>query len=259
MNNNVPTFTPPVQTFTPPTRAHNGPVCYYHQDEPAVAKCARCGKYICQDCFDSYGVTNDDQYAGQALCYDCTKELVAENVKVLKKQKAKIIALFVATIIGMAIGAMFFTESAAAGFICMFWFGSFWNWLKNTFITWWNDPNGRSLAGFIGAGIGGLIVAPFVTIKKVIECIVYWVKTSKFIESDSEALRQMTDYMEYTMVRNQNRGVDIETLLKENSQLANNSVAQMARTQTEDQIEAHMRGCLATINENGEIIRNFAA
>lgn len=49
----IPTFTPPVPTFTPPTNnapAHNGPVCYYHKDEPAVAKCARCGKFLCQDC-----------------------------------------------------------------------------------------------------------------------------------------------------------------------------------------------------------------
>ena len=59
------------------------------------------------------------------------------------------------------------------------------------------------------------------------------------------------------MVRNQNKGVDIETLLQQNSQLADNSVAQMARTQSEEQIEASMRNCVATINENGEIIRSF--
>ena len=65
----VPTFTPPTPTFTPPADTKptfNGPACYYHKDEPAVAKCARCGKFICQDCFDNYGVTNDE-YAGQAL------------------------------------------------------------------------------------------------------------------------------------------------------------------------------------------------
>ena len=56
----VPTFTPPTPTFTPPVDAKptfNGPACYYHKDEPAVAKCARCGKFICQDCFDNYGVS----------------------------------------------------------------------------------------------------------------------------------------------------------------------------------------------------------
>ena len=63
-------FTPPAQTFTPPTRTHNGAVCYYHQDEPAVAKCARCGKYICKDCAEAYTVTSGE-YANQCLCYDC--------------------------------------------------------------------------------------------------------------------------------------------------------------------------------------------
>lgn len=40
----IPTFTPPTQTFTPPkTPVHNGPVCYYHNDEPAVAQCVKYG------------------------------------------------------------------------------------------------------------------------------------------------------------------------------------------------------------------------
>ena len=97
----------------------------------------------------------------------------------------------------------------------------------------------------------------WVTITNTIYYITYLKQTSGFIESDQAALRQMQDYMEYTMIRNQNRGVDIETLLKENSQLTDNTVAQMARTQTEEQIEASMRSCVATINENGEIIRSF--
>lgn len=97
----------------------------------------------------------------------------------------------------------------------------------------------------------------FSTVSNTIYYITYLKQTSGFIESDQAALRQMQDYMEYTMIRNQNRGVDIETLLKENSELADNSVAQMARTQTEEQIEASVRSCVASINENGEIIRSF--
>lgn len=37
----VPTFTPPTPTFEPPKNEKpqfNGPACYYHKDEPAVAK-----------------------------------------------------------------------------------------------------------------------------------------------------------------------------------------------------------------------------
>lgn len=271
----APTFTPPAQTFTPPSRSFNGPSCYYHTDEPAVASCARCGKYLCQDCFDSYGVSSGE-YAGNALCYDCTKELVAENVEILKQNKSKITVTFVAAIIGMVIGGIIgiaVSSSAHAGFggTLLFFFlfamigGSFWTFLKNWFIRIGAAMEGGgcnliSLA--VGIIIGGVIeevLSIYRTIRKVIECIVYLKRTSGFIESDSQALRQMDDYMEYTLVRNKNRGVDIETLLQQNSQLANNSVAQMARTQSEEEIEANMRNCVATINENGEIIRNFAA
>ena len=47
-NQGIPTFTPPedvAPVFTPPkTPQHDGPVCYHHPSEPAVARCARCGK-----------------------------------------------------------------------------------------------------------------------------------------------------------------------------------------------------------------------
>ena len=267
----APTFTPPAQTFTPPRNVHNGPVCYYHQDEPAVAQCARCGKYLCQDCFDSYGVSSGD-YAGQALCYDCTQQLVAENVEILKSNNSKITVTFVMTIIGMVFGAIMGGAFTSGGgnvglgiFIGAMIGGCFWTFIKGWFSRIGGAISGGGfnlvsiLIGFILGFFIEAIISIYRTIRKVIECIVYLKRTSGFIESDSQCLRQMADYMEYTMVRNQNKGVDIETLLKENSQLANNSVAQMARTQTEEQIEASMRNCVASINENGEIIRSFAA
>ena len=73
----VPTFTPPAAPqFTPPARpAFSGPACHFHSDEPAVRRCARCGKPICQDCVDNYQVTNDE-YEGKPLCYDCCQALL---------------------------------------------------------------------------------------------------------------------------------------------------------------------------------------
>ena len=86
----IPVFEPPVAPqFTPPVRTvRDGPSCYYHEDERAVARCARCGKLICQDCCDNYKVI-DGEFAGKALCYDCCKAIVAENVELLKKNKTK--------------------------------------------------------------------------------------------------------------------------------------------------------------------------
>ena len=268
----APTFTPPARTFTPP--AHSGPVCYYHPDEPAVAKCARCGKYLCQDCFDSYGVTNDEQYGGKALCYDCTKDLVAENVAVLTKNKRKIKMQFIVSLVGIVLGLIIgisigadggFGSAVLTGIIGAAIGGVFLSAMKAFFSMVW-DVIKIAVSGNFGvltvlSIIWNIIVlifkCLFTTISNTIYYIVYLKRTSGFIESDQASLRQMEDYMEYTMVRNQNKGVDIETLLQQNSQLANNSVAQMARTQTEEQIEASMRNCVASINENGEIIRSF--
>lgn len=270
----APKFTPPAQTFTPPRQTHNGPVCYYHQDEPAVAQCARCGKYLCQDCFDSYGVTNDERYGGKALCYDCTQELVADNVAQLTRNKNKIKVQFIVSLVGIVLGFIIgiaagaeggFGSAILTGIIGAAIGGVFLSAMKAFFSMVW-DVIKIAFSGNFGiltifSIIFNIIVlifkCLFTTISNTIYYISYLKRTSGFIESDQAALRQMQDYMEYTLIRNQNRGVDIETLLKQNSELADNSVAQMARTQTEEQIEASMRNCVATINENGEIIRSF--
>ena len=270
----APTFTPPAPTFTPPK--HTGPVCHYHKDEPAVAKCARCGKPICQDCYDNYGV-NDDMYKGRALCYDCCRELVAQNVKDLKKNKAKIMFQFILSLIGIVIGFILGMSagisggSVGSGFLAGFIYacigGVFLRALKAFFSLIWEAIK-IALEGQFGlitilSILWQILVITvkciWLTITNTIDYIVYLKRTSGFIESDSAALQQMADYMEYTMIRNQNRGVDLDTLLKQQSELADNSYAQMVRDQGEEQAEAHLRGCVASINENGEIIRDFAA
>lgn len=293
-NDAVPIFTPPTPTFTPPTHAkpHNGRTCHYHTSEPAVARCARCGKYICEDCYDNYGVTSGE-YEGQALCYDCCRELVAANVKDLTRNKRKIKFHFILSIIGMSIGFIlgffvpvfaaigegaFSGELLGASFITgliyagiggvffsfmKFYFRCMWIFLKESIKSLFN---GGGIAAIIGLTIGltfRIIIEAFksiyYTIRNTIDYIKYLKETSGFIESDTAALQQMADYMEYTMIRNQNRGVDLETLLNQKSELADNSYARMVLEQGEAQAEAHIRDCVASINENGEIIRDFAA
>lgn len=277
--NDIPTFAPPAQTFTPPSnsaRSNTGPVCYYHNDEPAVAKCAKCGKFLCKDCFDSYGVSNDE-YAGQALCYDCCHALVADNVKTLKKQKAKIIAMYVFTLIGMIFGAIIGAGVAADGgavggeaaaviiiwaFIC----GCFWTFIKNVFLILGNTLKNIAKGAWLGAilwffidMIKAIFLAVWGTIQKLFYYTKHLIKTSGFIKSDTAALQNMQEYMEYTLVRSQNKGVDLETLMGDNSVLANNSFARIVQSEGEDAAEASIRNCVASINENGEIIRSFAA
>ena len=273
----VPTFTPPTPTFTPPVDAKptfNGPACYYHKDEPAVAKCARCGKFICQDCFDNYGVSSGD-YASQALCYDCCQQLVAANVDELKRNKGKIMFQFILSIIGMVIGFIFGMSAGiesgdvgsgfVTGLICAGVGGVFLSALKAFFSLTWEVIKIAFAGQF---GILTILSIIFQTIVIVFKCIwitisntFYYIKylreTSGFIDSDTNALQQMKDYMEYTMIRNQNRGVDLETLLNQKSELADNSYARMVQEKGEEGAEAALRDCVATINENGEIIRSF--
>ena len=266
----IPTFTPPTPTFTPPKNTKpdfNGPACSYHKDEPAVAKCARCGRYICQDCFDNYGVSSGE-YAGKALCYDCCQQIVAENVADLKKNKNKIMLQFIVSIIGMVFGMIVSISSGggvAGAVIGLAVGGVLLSALKVFFSLVW-DVIKIAVSGQFGVltvlsiiwNILVLIVKCLITtVSNTVYYINYLVKTSGFINSDTQALQQMADYMEYTMIRNQNRGVDIDTLLNQKSELADNSYAQMVQQRGEEGAEAAMRECVATFNEHGEIIRNF--
>lgn len=274
----VPTFTPPTPTFEPPKDAKpqfNGPACSYHKDEPAVAKCARCGRYICQDCFDNYGVSSGE-YAGKALCYDCCQNLVAENVDNLKFNKGKIMIQFIISIVGMVIGLIFGVSIGssldAQGAELIVWAiigigvgGVLLSALKVFFSLVWDvikiAVSGRfgflTVLSIIWNILVLIVKCIFTTISNTIYYIKYLKRTSGFIESDTAALQQMADYMEYSMIRNQNRGVDIETLLDQKSELADNSYARMVQEKGEEGAEAALRDCVATINENGEIIRNF--
>ena len=266
----IPTFTPPTPTFTPPKNTKpdfNGPACSYHKDEPAVAKCARCGRYICQDFFDKYGVSSGE-YAGKALCYDCCQQIVAENVADLKKNKNKIMLQFIVSIIGMVFGMIVGISSGggvvgaviglAVGGVLLsalkVFFSLVWEVIK---IAVSGQFGGLTVLSIIWNILVLIVKCLITTVSNTVYYINYLVKTSGFINSDTQALQQMADYMEYTMIRNQNRGVDIDTLLNQKSELADNSYAQMVQQRGEEGAEAAMRECVATFNEHGEIIRNF--
>lgn len=276
--NTAPTFTPPAAPkFTPPPRpAFSGPACHFHSDEPAVRRCARCGKPICQDCVDNYQVTNDE-YAGKPLCYDCCQELVSDNISTLTANLNKIKFQFGLSIVGIVIGFFIglsagisggdFGAGLLAGLIYGCVGGVFLSAMKAFFSLMW-DAIKIAFAGQFGIlTIISIIVqifvimikCVFVTISNTIHYIIYIKKTNGFIESDTAFLQQIKDYMEYTLVRNKYEGVDIETLLAQESSLADNSFARMVQEKGEDQAEAHLRGVTATINEHGEIIRSFAA
>ena len=264
----VPVFTPPeddIPTFAPPvetTPQFSGPACFHHEFEPAAGTCARCGKYICRDCIEAYTVASGE-FENQPLCYDCCQELVSENVELLKQQKKDITKMFILTGLGMLVGACIGAAGGVVGALIGFLVGgALWTAIKaigRCFKNIWDSGTSGGAVVSILILLKDLVICAIITIKKVVQCIIHLTRTSKFIEEDTQALAEMKDYMEYTQVISRNKGVDLETLMGQGSELYNNSYAQMVSTQGEEAADAHLRQAATRIAENGEIIRNFDA
>lgn len=275
----VPIFTPPTPTFEPPKDAKpqfNGPACYYHKDEPAVARCPRCGKNLCKDCADSYGFTSGE-YAGQSLCYDCTVEIWKNDEAVLEQNYSKIKSQRILCIVGVIIGAIIgfmwgISDSissaliltvgcAAVGGSVSVYFKGLITHIPGCFVSTGNIVLSLciGIAKFMFWMVAYAIVALVETVRKLISYTAYMKKTENYVEQNNRAMQSLKDYMEYTLVRNQNKGIDIKTLLAEDSKLADNSFAHMVQEQGEDAAEASIRQQVAYINEFGEVVRDFAA
>ena len=174
-------------------------------------------------------------------------------------------------VIGFIFGMSMGVESGdigsgfVAGLVCACIGGVFLSAMKAFFSLTW-DVIKIAFSGNFGwltvlSIIWNIIVIVFkciwITVSNTIQYIIYLKKTSGFIEEDSACLQQMRDYMEYTLVRNQNKGVDLETLMNEGSELYNNSYAQAVRNNGEAAADAALRQATTRIAENGEIIRDF--
>lgn len=276
----VPTFEPPknTPTFTPPSSpAFNGPSCDWHTDEPAVANCSRCGRPICRDCAEAYTVSGGE-YKGHALCYDCIQALIKEQSSELEGNyatiKSRTILVVVGVIIGLFIGFFWGATSRDAGvtFIyaiaCAAIGGSFANFCRNFFsqVPAMFTSTGN-LALSIGIGLGKLVVFLIIdavkalveTVQKLVSYGRYLSRTKNILEENQQALDQIEAFMQYTLVRSQNKGVDLETLMSENSELFNNSYAQQVRANGEQAADAALRNSATVIAANGEIVRDFAA
>lgn len=281
--NNIPTFTPPqndIPTFTPPKQDQsNAARCYYHNDEVAVGKCVRCGKKLCKECCDTYGFSSG-QYAGHTLCYDCTQAIVQEDIAQLQANYRTIKLQYILTLIGVAIGAFIGLSAGISDgslgiggtLIVMLIFaavgGCFYTFIRNyisTLPNWFTSTGNLvlSICIFVLKACVYLFIeyirAIFTTSSKLYRFITYMKRTEHIIENNQADLQRLKDYMEYTLVRSRNQGVDLDSLMKEGSELYNNSFAQMVQEQGEEQAERTASGWITTIAENGEIIRSFAA
>lgn len=276
----IPTFEPPknTPTFTPPsTPTFSGPSCDWHNDEPAVANCSRCGRPICRDCVEAYTV-DGGKYAGRALCYDCIQALIKEQSSELQENyatiKSRTILVVAGVIIGLFVGIFWGATSRDVGatlvyaIACAAIGGSFANFCRNFFsqVPAMFTSTGNlvlsiciGLAKFVVFLIIDAVKALIETVQKLVSYGRYLSRTKNILEENQQALDQIEAFMQYTLVRSQNKGVDLETLMNENSELFNNSYAQQVRANGEQAADAALRSSATIIAANGEIVRDFAA
>lgn len=268
----IPVFTPPtddIPIFTPPPEgSFTGPACFHHKDFPAVDNCVRCGKPVCQDCKEAYGVVSGE-YAGRCLCYTCCRELVRENVEYHKKLQKKLITLAIGTGIGMIFGfGVFISYGIGPAIFGMLWFGSFWNWIKQTFLSYREDKKKRpedydggygSFMSILILAAVQLLLAPVYTVLKIFRTTMDLIRANKIIQQDSAALTEIDAYMEYTVICQRNAGASLNSLMAEGGELHDNIYAINLRDNGEAAADESLRRCTTTIAENGEIIRRYAA
>ena len=258
-------------------RTSSGVGCYHHPSQQAVAKCRICDKGLCKDCYDVYGVSTGE-YAGKALCYDCTTELVAQNVAGVEKRRKSIRFAWKAMIVGASIGFLIglvglFSNPMPEGLfafllsigIC----GSLIYILVDildtfifTIISWWKTRHEEGSA--LGAVIFFMLysawkiaISPVVTIYRIIKFTKEIKQCDEIIASDSRTIQEMRDYFAYTQAMEENEDIDLATLASEGSELYNNSYAQNVLSKGEQAAQAQLRQGVVQIAANGEIIRSF--
>jgi len=273
-----------VAASSPVKLGSNKKGCYYHPSQDTATRCAKCRKRICRNCIEDYGVSIGE-YAGDALCYDCTTELVAKNVTFIDMFRKDVHKERQWMIAGGVLGAILLSFIAigngadGAGAILALFFGAAIGGSVGTIIT------SMFAVGDIGEGIArnifganqdnagatgcvfGLIalafmcmVAPIVTIYRFSKRSNQINQFDEIISSDALALRQMRDYFAYTLAMEQSagRGVDLALLASQDGELFDNSYAKSVLANGEQAARAQLRSSVVRIAENGEIIRSAA-
>lgn len=74
--------------------------CTTHSNRPAVYECDRCGKPICESCYNDFDIASE----GEHLCSECYKNAVRDEIAEVKSLKGMVIREFVFIIIGLLVG-----------------------------------------------------------------------------------------------------------------------------------------------------------
>jgi len=241
----------------------SGMACYHHPSQQAVAECKVCGKGICKNCNDVYGFTSGE-YAGNALCYECTTALIAENAvdvdafrELVKKERKWMI---IGAIFGLiAIAPIFMTVmemSPPLAFLLGPFVGSslgtIFKRIKEAFA---GDSDNIVFAVIVALFM--IFVSPIITIYRFVIRLKQIKQAGEIISTDERILQEMSDYFAYTQTLEKNTGVDLANLAGEGGELFNNTYAQSVLKNGEKAAQAELQQSVVTISANSETIRNF--
>ena len=233
----------------PASASRDGYGCYHHPSRQAVAKCARCGKGVCEDCHDSYGAGD-----GNTLCFDCTEAMVEEHVAEIWAFRQKVKKERIFMIIGMVIGACFFIEAGVVGVVLGAGIGgSLWTIIKTIGSVFFKEEQGTVIAVMMFT----IIFSPIITIVRFFKRFNQIKQCNEIIAHDARILQEMRDYFEYTQVMEDSAGIDLETLADEGGELFENTYARAVLSKGEQEAQAALRQGAVQIAANGEIIRSF--
>lgn len=275
----VPIFTPPgtnakdskngAPVFTPPTNHSDG--CYCHPNEPVVTNCHSCGRPLCRDCAENYQVADEGEEL-YPLCYDCARKVCEEHIQIHDANMKEVMLQLGITGVGMIVGAIIGLSMGAggAGFIGGLLIGGCLLSFARVFFVECICGIGGIIAAAVSGKEGplvallkaifnifvGAVKAIFGTIKKVVTYTFYILRSRSYRNLARDYLQQITDYYQYSVAVQENKGVDL-SILMQNGTLTNNSFAQAVSTMGEAQAMQNLHQATVTINEYGEIVRNF--
>lgn len=234
--------------------------CTTHNNRPAVAECDRCGKPICESCYNDFHIQNEDD---EHLCAECYKNAIRDEIAEVKSLKGMVIREFVFIIIGLIVGLVLGldicfgfgivmdepTGMVVAPIFLPFVFGSLLTIIKkikNSYMenrdTSGDDTSmGYNFAMIIFAIVLNVIAAPVMTTIRFFQRIGDMRKINRIAEQDEGLLVTIDDYIA--------RSLQPSAVAASSEGSANDVEISL------DAILASGAGSDAALCDNGEILR----
>lgn len=232
--------------------------CTTHNNRPAVYECDRCGKPICESCYNDFDIASGDEH----LCSECYKNAVRDEIAEVKSLKRMVIREFVFIIIGLIVGLVLGldicfgfgivsdepTGMVVAPIYLPFIFGSLLTIIKkikNEYSEQRVEGDDTNWVTLIFVIIINLLLAPIMTIVRFFQRIGDMRKINRIAEQDEALLVTIDDYIARSLqpsavaASSEGSAEDVEISL--------------------DAILASGAGSDAALCDNGEILRTVRA